>query len=197
MLSIHAALQSSIQTYVEELEKAQQKHTAATGGEQGRDRSFWLEAPHPPKCLPDMVEAYVGAAFVDSGYDYGTVQEFFERHVRPYFEDMTLYDSFANRHPVTYMASRLAREYGCKEWRVLVREDAPDAEEAGAGCVTGTEMAAGVLVHGKVFAAARGARAGVTPRWRRRERRWRLWTRWGGRSLELGSGAIVVWRVAR
>ncbi|PKS09772.1 hypothetical protein jhhlp_004393 [Lomentospora prolificans] len=159
LLSIHATLLSSIRAYVELLERAQKEaiKTAHANGKETYDRSFWLNASQPPKCLPDIVEAYVGAMFVDSGYDYTTARRFFESHIRPYFEDMTLYDSFANRHPMTYMASRLAREYRCKEWRVLVKESPPDPDKAGVGCLTQTEVAAGVLIHGKVFVAAKAA----------------------------------------
>jgi endoribonuclease Dicer len=45
------------------------------------------------------VEAYVGALFVDSAFDYRVVEDFFETHIRPYFEDMSLYDEYANKHP--------------------------------------------------------------------------------------------------
>ena len=161
MLSIHAALMQSVKTYAEDIELARQEAIEAARSERGGNkdkykRSFWVNVPSAPKCLPDIVEAYVGAMFVDSGFDYTRVRQFFERHIRPYFEDMSLYDSFANSHPVTIMAHRLAQEFGCKEWRVLVKEDAPEAEEAGVGCLTDTDVVAGVLIHGVVFAAGRG-----------------------------------------
>lgn len=53
-----------------------------------------------PQCLPDMVEAYIGAIFIDSDFDYNEVQRFFDMHIQPYFEDMSIYDTFANNHPV-------------------------------------------------------------------------------------------------
>ncbi|KJZ74550.1 hypothetical protein HIM_06146 [Hirsutella minnesotensis 3608] len=34
-------------------------------------RDFWLATSPPPKALSDMLEALVGALFVDSGYEYG------------------------------------------------------------------------------------------------------------------------------
>lgn len=46
-----------------------------------------------------MIEAYIAAAFVDSDFDYSVVENFFTAHVQPYFENMSLYDTFANRHP--------------------------------------------------------------------------------------------------
>lgn len=45
------------------------------------------------------MEAYIGAIFVDSEYDYKEVKRFFEAHIRWFFEDMSIYDSFANNHP--------------------------------------------------------------------------------------------------
>lgn len=47
-----------------------------------------------------MVEAYIGAIFIDSDFDYNEVQRFFDMHIQPYFEDMSIYDTFANNHPV-------------------------------------------------------------------------------------------------
>lgn len=46
-----------------------------------------------------MVEAYLGAIFVDSKFDFQVIEAFFERQIKPYFEDMSIYDTFANKHP--------------------------------------------------------------------------------------------------
>lgn len=46
-----------------------------------------------------MVEAYIGAIFVDSSFNYEVVEDFFRRFLQRYFEDMTIYDTFANKHP--------------------------------------------------------------------------------------------------
>ncbi|SPN98560.1 related to Sms-3 endoribonuclease Dicer (Helicase with RNase motif) [Cephalotrichum gorgonifer] len=159
LLSIHSTLIKGIEAYVEELSGAEVAATQADGkvDEAEDSRSLWMNVSAPPKCLPDIVEAYIGAVFVDSGYDYCTVRRFFDKNIRPYFEDMSLYDSFANRHPVTFLATKLAKEFKCTDWRVLVKEDAPAAETAGAACFTQTEVAAGVLIHGKVFSVAKAA----------------------------------------
>lgn len=156
LLSVHSGLMKGIEVYVDQLAGAEMV-AAENGTSERNKRSLWVDVPAPPKCLPDIVEAYIGAVFVDSEYDYGTVRRFFEENVRPYFEDMSLYDSFANKHPVTFLATKLATEFKCADWRVLVKEDAPDPEAAGAGSFTRTEVAAGVLIHGRVFAAARAA----------------------------------------
>lgn len=47
-----------------------------------------------------MVESYLGAVFVDSKYDYRQIERFFDVHIRRFFVDMTIYDKFANNHPV-------------------------------------------------------------------------------------------------
>jgi endoribonuclease Dicer len=46
-----------------------------------------------------MLEAYIAAIFVDSDFDYTVVEGFFNTHVLPYFVDISLYDTFANRQP--------------------------------------------------------------------------------------------------
>lgn len=46
-----------------------------------------------------MIEAYIAAMFVDSDFNYEVVEAFFTMHIKPFFEDMSLYDTFANRHP--------------------------------------------------------------------------------------------------
>jgi endoribonuclease Dicer len=124
-------------------------------------QDFWLKVDQPaPKCLPDIVEAIIGAIFVDSRYDFSAVASFFERCIRPYFEDMRLYDSFASRHPVTLLATRLTGEFGCREWRILVLETTADPDECGGtGVLTESRIVAGVLVHKKVVQTA-GAASG-------------------------------------
>lgn len=67
----------------------------------------------------------MGAVFVDSEYDFGQVRAFFDTHVRPFFEDMRLYDTFANKHPVTFLAGVMQGRMGCGEWRLLVKELPP------------------------------------------------------------------------
>lgn len=65
-----------------------------------------------PQCLPDMLEAYLAAIFVDSDFDFAVVEEFFHAHIKPYFEDMSLYDTFANRHPSVGPPSPMSLEQG-------------------------------------------------------------------------------------
>jgi endoribonuclease Dicer len=39
-----------------------------------------------------MLEAFIGAMFIDSEFNYELVENFFNAHIRPYFVDMSLYD---------------------------------------------------------------------------------------------------------
>ena len=51
------------------------------------------------------MESYIGAVFVDSEFDYKQVERFFERQIRWFFEDMSVYDTFANNHPTVSRSS--------------------------------------------------------------------------------------------
>lgn len=81
-----------LREYVTEIQEAERISKGA--------KDYWTTVKNPPKCLADMVESYVGAMFIDSDFNYGEVQKFFDMHIKPYFEDMTIYDSFANNHPM-------------------------------------------------------------------------------------------------
>ena len=81
-----------IRDYINDLEEAE----AATFD---ASPDYWMAVKAPPKALPDVVEAYLGALFVDSEYDYSQIERFFAAHIQPFFEDMSIYDTFANNHP--------------------------------------------------------------------------------------------------
>lgn len=184
MISMAGGLQQQVASYVEALtrarERAEDEAAAAQRARSAYSRDFWTRVAEPPKSLPDVVEAYVGALFVDSGYDYAQVERFFRAHVLPYFEDMRLYDAFAGRHPVAALADRLHHRFGCARWRVMAREVYASAEAAGegdgtqaghhhhhdgnvivggagAGCVTDKQVVGVVMVHGAVRAHAMAA----------------------------------------
>ncbi|SPQ23615.1 4c178de2-59db-4c17-b734-ab0b07163eac [Thermothielavioides terrestris] len=164
------ALQREIGEYVAEMEEALQsaREDAARHGrrEDEYSRDYWVDCSRPPKCLPDTVEAYVGAVFVDSEYDFGRVRDFFARHVRPFFEDMRLYDTFASKHPVTFLAGVMQQRLRCGDWRLLTRELPPaigggEGHGAGAGAeaaamdLMGTpQVVCAVRVHGQTLAHA-------------------------------------------
>lgn len=54
----------------------------------------------PPKALADIVEAFIGAMFVDSGFQFEVIEQFFDKHIRRHFENMSFYDEYASSHPV-------------------------------------------------------------------------------------------------
>ncbi|KAK3294877.1 dicer-like protein 1 [Chaetomium fimeti] len=157
------AIQKEVAEYVTEIETALQaarEEAVARGGPPGGEfaRDFWVRCSRPPKCLPDVVEAYVGAVFVDSRYDFGRVRAFFADHVRPFFEDMRLYDAFANKHPVTFLAGVMQGRMRCSEWRLLVKDLPPAAAADGAGHgvvdLDKPQVVCAVRVHGLTLAHA-------------------------------------------
>lgn len=166
ILSHSAAVQKELADYVVEMEDALQaakdEAVKAGGTETDFRRNFWLNCSRPPKSLPDVVEAYIGAMFVDSEYDYSTVQSFFENHVKPWFEDMRLYDTFANKHPTTFLGRLMQGKFQCRDWRVLVREsglaangdDTVSSLGAAATRIRMEQLVGGVLVHGGVIASS-------------------------------------------
>ncbi|KKA28156.1 hypothetical protein TD95_004288 [Thielaviopsis punctulata] len=151
MFTANPNILGSILDYVQQIESARwaAEEAAKKTGEKV-NKSYWAgESIKPPKCLPDILEAYVGAMFLDSGLDYGVVHQFFVNHVKPYFEDMGLYDSYANRHPVTYLVKKVQGEFRCIRWSMVTREK-PLGLEAGAELLKTSCVAAGFVIHGQV-----------------------------------------------
>ncbi|KAI1433141.1 hypothetical protein GGR50DRAFT_670129 [Xylaria sp. CBS 124048] len=153
MLSMAASLQKEIADYVVVITDARtQAEEAAVASGLGRAayaRNYWISEKRPPKCLPDLVESYVGALFVDSEYDYQQVQRFFNDHVLPYFEDIHLYDTYANSQPVTLLSNILATQFRCMQWSVPCSET--DDED---GEFTAKKIVAAVMIHGSVRESA-------------------------------------------
>ncbi|KAI0889097.1 uncharacterized protein GGS22DRAFT_177710 [Annulohypoxylon maeteangense] len=149
MLSMTGGLQKEIAEYVaaitEARKKAEEEAESANLGRASYARNFWVEVQRPPKALPDIVEAYIGALFVDSAYDYDQVQRFFDTHMRPYFEDMHIYDTFANRHPVTFLANMLQLHFHCADWRLMIQEIAVEGAPLGHA-----QVLCGIMIHGQV-----------------------------------------------
>lgn len=115
-------------------------------------RDYWIDTRQPPKCIADLLEAYIGAIFVDSEYDYTTVQRFFRDHFQPYFTDMRIYDTFANKHPVTFCTQFIYENFGCHAYGLRSEEMQVTDDE---GIWTGaTKVAAGILIHGQVVEGA-------------------------------------------
>ncbi|KAH7089014.1 dicer-like protein 1 [Paraphoma chrysanthemicola] len=133
-----AILTSQIRDYVYEVEEAQREANGAV--------DYWVGVSEPPKCLADVVEAYVAAMFVDAEFDFNVVQLFFDLHLKPFFEDMTLeaYENFASNHPTTRLSRLLSTNFGCSDWRMAALE----TETVIPG--KGKAIAAMILIHNKV-----------------------------------------------
>lgn len=146
------AISDAILEYVTEIMEARRvaEDTAQTVGRPRSEfaKDYWIEVRQPPKCIPDVLEAYIGAIFVDSEYDYSTVQRFFQKHIQPYFLDMRIYDTFAKKHPVTFCTQFIYDTFGCHAYGLHSEEMQIMDEE---GTWTGsTKVAAGILIHGQV-----------------------------------------------
>lgn len=154
LLVTTSSLLGQIHEYVTELEFAQEKaQEEATANHTPMRRNFWLDVPNPPKALPDIVEAFIGAIFVDSAYTYATVQSFFTDFIQPYFEDMALYDTFANKHPVTFLSHKMQHDLFCTRWRIMT-SNVPCALEDGVQALTESDVVCALLVHGAVVVHA-------------------------------------------
>lgn len=153
IMSFSAVVRKQIYDYVTDIQECRREaeRDAIRAGKRAQDcsRDYWLNAKAPPKCLPDMVEAYVGAIFVDSEYDYSQVERFFEEHVLWFFEDMCLYDTFANKHPTTFLAKLLDLSMGCSQWRLYAKEMPliPGSGQA-------PRIVAGVMIHNEIIVDA-------------------------------------------
>ena len=109
-----AAIERQNRDYVTELEDAEAEANGA--------RDYWTNTKQPPKALSDILESFVGAVFVDSEFDYHEVECFFDAHIRWFFEDISIYDTFANNHPTNYLHKLLTLSFGCTEYRLMVHE---------------------------------------------------------------------------
>lgn len=116
-------------------------------------KNFWTDIEAPPKALSDLVESYLGAVLVDSGFDYAEIEGFFNKFILHFFANISDYDSFANRHPTTYLYNKLGQEYKCRDY--AIRDSGDPTNEGGIE----VEILAGVLVHGVVIAEAKGTSA--------------------------------------
>ncbi|KAF2772908.1 dsRNA-specific nuclease [Teratosphaeria nubilosa] len=135
-------LQHQIHVYATELQEA--KRVA------GDARDYWTTVADPPKCLPDIVEAYIGAMFIDADFDYNVVRDFFERNIKWYFEDMSVYDGFANNHPCTHLHNLLQTTYGCSDYRLMAK-DLPSVD-----ATDRSDVVAVVMIHDEIVAHTKG-----------------------------------------
>ena len=95
---------------------------------------FWtrvVSGSNVPKVLADLVESYLGAILVDSGFDFREIEKFFENHVKWHFEDIEAYDTFASRHPTTYLFRLMTHEFRCRKAGFVQTEGAVQPTTAG------------------------------------------------------------------
>ncbi|KAK0627130.1 hypothetical protein B0T14DRAFT_423974 [Immersiella caudata] len=154
-----------IADYATEMEEALRsaKEEAVLEGKTEADfkRNFWVNCSRPPKALPDVIESYIGAIFVDSEYDFSVVQSFFDRHVKPWFEDMRIYDTYANNHPINQVKEMMQSKFYCSDWRMLTKStpigngsgDSVDDLLGGSG-TRSQKVICGIMVHGRMLAHA-------------------------------------------
>ncbi|TAQ86792.1 hypothetical protein B7494_g4871 [Chlorociboria aeruginascens] len=149
LLIFNATFQKQISDYVTDITEArlQAEEEAISAGKTANECApdYWTSVKLPPKCLPDIVEAYVGAIFVDSEYNYAEVERFFDEHIKWYFRDISIYDTYANKHPVTFLGNFLQTSMGCSDWNVKPRP-LPTID----GCKP--KVMAMVIIHGQVVA---------------------------------------------
>jgi endoribonuclease Dicer len=142
-----AVLTSQIRDYVYEVEEAEREANGAM--------DYWVAVSEPPKCLADVIEAYVAAIFVDSEFDFNVVQHFFDLHLKPFFVDMTTeaYENYGSNHPVIRLSRLLSVNFGCNE----LRTGALEIETL----ILGKRKAitAMIMIHGKVHFHALGQSA--------------------------------------
>ncbi|PNP59131.1 hypothetical protein THARTR1_01379 [Trichoderma harzianum] len=134
--------------------------SSSQAGAQSIPQDFWIEVPQPPKALADVVEALLGAMFVDSGYSFSVVLSFFTKFIQPFFEDMALYSSFASNHPVTALSHKLQAEFCCNQWKLHVA-NVPTPMDTGMAVLSESDLLCALMVHGKVIAHATSSKSGM------------------------------------
>lgn len=139
-----AILSTQIRDYVMELEEAEREAAGAV--------DYWVTVSEPPKCLADVIEAYVAAIFVDSEFDFNVVQHFFDLHLKPFFVDMTLasYENFGASHPTARLGRLFSTTFGCSGWRMAALETETTIPGKGKGII------AMIMIHNEVVFSSLG-----------------------------------------
>ncbi|KAG8667957.1 hypothetical protein FPOAC1_012798 [Fusarium poae] len=143
----------AIRDYVIELEMAEE-----TAREEAKEEGtpmrmdFWINATPPPKAYADSIEALIGAMFVDSEFDYSVVERFFTKSIFPYFEDMSLYDTFAKKHPYTRLTKMMQQEIECTHFSMMSKIIIPEVER-GMAVLKENDVITTFQVHKKVIAS--------------------------------------------
>ncbi|RPA90243.1 hypothetical protein L873DRAFT_1718671 [Choiromyces venosus 120613-1] len=133
-----ASLDHAIRDYEVDIQEARANSNDAM--------DFWTSLKSPPKALPDVLEAFLGAVFVDSGFQYSVIEGLIDTFILPYFVDMTVYDNFAGQHPTTFVTKRMT-EFQCECWGFKSQQ-----------CTTGnqTYILTAIVVHREIFSHGQG-----------------------------------------
>ncbi|KAG6045644.1 hypothetical protein E4U17_000089 [Claviceps sp. LM77 group G4] len=164
LLSTNSSMLGHIAQFVSQFERA--KTDALTNRHDDEPNpAFWLNLTQPPKSLSDVLEAVVGAIFVDSKYNFQAVQDFFDKCILPYFRDMSRYDMYAAGNAVTVLTKLMQDVFTCRSWRLCVAT-VPSSSETGAAALTEENVVCAMMVHGRVVesqirANGREAKVGV------------------------------------
>lgn len=143
-----AQLQGHIQRFVEDVQLTKEQATK----DGVTPPNWWVNIREvTPKALSDVVESLVGAMFVDSEFDYTVAEKFFNTYMLPFFEDMHIYDSYANQHPTTFLSNKM-RELRCERFTIKNAELPWDRTDPEAKPI----ILAAVIVHGKILAYGEG-----------------------------------------
>lgn len=86
---------------------------------------YWIDCNvEAPKVMADMVEAILGAVFVDSGYDIAAAEEVFNRLVLPMIQSSGMRPGHVRIHPVTKLMLTVQQK-GCDETKIVNQKDFP------------------------------------------------------------------------
>ncbi|KAG5982994.1 hypothetical protein E4U55_000993 [Claviceps digitariae] len=148
LLTTTSVMLGNIAQFVKQYEEAKVESCLHEGSNGQPSLDFWVHLTQPPKVLSDVLEAVVGAMFVDSRYNYQVVQDFFDKFIRPYFEDMSRYDTYAAGNAVTVLTKLMQDVFKCRSWRLCVAA-VPCGSETGASALTEENVVCAMMVHGK------------------------------------------------
>ncbi|KAK9240273.1 hypothetical protein V1525DRAFT_395503 [Lipomyces kononenkoae] len=136
---ISSQLPYAIQEYVEALNF--EEESAA----QEKKQQVWMNL-ETPKPLADCLEATLGAVLIDSDFDLSEVQSFFDRLIRPYFEDFSPYETYVSHHPTTLLA-QLCSDVSCNDWKIQCREFKVNGQQV---------VLSAVQIHGRIIGSGEG-----------------------------------------
>lgn len=154
---------SLYESAITQMEKQGKNGAVEQEGELSLD--FWLEIPHPPKVLADVMEALLGAMFVDSGFSFTTIQQFVCKIIAPYFSGIGQQSAFGPGQVISDASQMLTNKFGCRKWRFCVTQ-VPCSSKDGRAALTKSDCVCALLIHEKVVwhceaASGREAKCGV------------------------------------